>query len=185
MWQISLGIVLYRFQVANQSHFHHEKPSGSRMKKIPGMQEIVNNTLCSRFDMCQVGSLTEPKLVSHSAKDLKCTRLHKIRSADCTRSPVSWNTSASADWKTDRCFEPSFQIYGTVSCQVCKTGCQSVIACSRVFCICDRAQPQRASHRETTSIPEDGVRVHRAAIFWYQLADSDGPCRSFGSKGRH
>ena len=61
LWQISLGIVLYRFQVGNRSHFHHEQPSGSSMKKIPGMQEITNNTLCCRFDMCQVGALVDPQ----------------------------------------------------------------------------------------------------------------------------
>ena len=31
------------------------------MKKIPGTQEITNNTLCCRFDMCQVGALVDPQ----------------------------------------------------------------------------------------------------------------------------
>ena len=61
LWQISLCIVLFRFQLANQSHFHHEQPSGSSMKKVPGMGEIVNQTLCSRFDMCQVGAPRDPR----------------------------------------------------------------------------------------------------------------------------
>lgn len=56
------------------------------MKKFPGMQEIVNNTLCSRFDMCQVGSLTDPQAgeplrkrleVHTTSEDPQC-KLHAI-----------------------------------------------------------------------------------------------------------
>eukprot|EP00435_Cladocopium_sp_Y103_P063730 s1130_g25.t1 len=61
LWQISLGIVLHRYQVAENSHFHHEQPSGSRMKTVPGMEEIIENTFCTRFDLCQVGNLKDPQ----------------------------------------------------------------------------------------------------------------------------
>ena len=30
------------------------------MKRIPGVQEITNSMLCTRFDLCQVGNLRDP-----------------------------------------------------------------------------------------------------------------------------
>jgi len=85
LWQISLGIVLYRYQVSHRSHFHHEQPAGSKMKSVAGMEEITNNTHCSRFDMCQVGNLRDPvtgeairkRLEVHTTSETLHRNLHK------------------------------------------------------------------------------------------------------------
>ena len=85
LWQISLGIVLYRYQIAHRSHFHHEQPAGSKMKSVAGMEEITNNTHCSRFDMCQVGNLRDPatgeairkRLEVHTTSETLHRNLHK------------------------------------------------------------------------------------------------------------
>eukprot|EP00435_Cladocopium_sp_Y103_P019219 s1124_g4.t1 len=31
------------------------------MKTVPGMEEIIENTFCTRFDLCQVGNLKDPQ----------------------------------------------------------------------------------------------------------------------------
>lgn len=60
IWQISLGIVLFRIQRAEQSHFHAEQPRGSQMLNNPLFKEIREHTQECRFDMCQVGNLRDP-----------------------------------------------------------------------------------------------------------------------------
>ena len=60
LWQIALGIVLYRHQVRRGDHFDLEQPDGSLMKQVPGMQEIVGHSHQCRFDMCEVGNLRDP-----------------------------------------------------------------------------------------------------------------------------
>ena len=85
LWQISLGIVLYRHQVYHRSHFHHEQPAGSKMKSVAGMEEITDHTYCSRFDMCQVGNLRDPetgeairkRLEVHTTSENLHRNLHK------------------------------------------------------------------------------------------------------------
>ena len=61
LWQISLGIVLHRFQRSQSSHYHHEQPSGSCQLKVPGAQEIVQHTQRCSFDLCKVGNLRDPQ----------------------------------------------------------------------------------------------------------------------------
>lgn len=60
LWQVALGIVLFRHQKENGNHFDLEQPDGSLFKKVPGMQEILNYTYCCRFDICEVGNLRNP-----------------------------------------------------------------------------------------------------------------------------
>ena len=60
LWQVALGIVLFRHQKESGNHFDLEQPDGSLLKKVPGMQEILNYTYCCRFDMCEVGQLRDP-----------------------------------------------------------------------------------------------------------------------------
>ena len=60
MFQIALGIVLYRFQKHSRGHFHWEQPSGSSMLSSPLVSEIHEQTQVSRFDMCNAGQLVDP-----------------------------------------------------------------------------------------------------------------------------
>ena len=60
LWQVALGIVLFRHQKEHGNHFDLEQPDGSLLKKVPGMQEVLNHTHCCRFDMCEVGQLRDP-----------------------------------------------------------------------------------------------------------------------------
>ena len=61
LWQAALGIVLFRFQQDNRSHFDLEQPRGSAYWRIPGMWEIVDNTYWNEFDLCRVGNLRDPQ----------------------------------------------------------------------------------------------------------------------------
>ena len=60
LWQISLGLVLFKYQVQQGNHFHMEQPRGSQMWKVPGIQDIVNHTYQCCFDLCTVGNLKDP-----------------------------------------------------------------------------------------------------------------------------
>ena len=60
LWQISLGIVMFRYQQSQQNHYHQEQPDRSLMKYVPGMHEILSHTHECRFDLCRVGDLKEP-----------------------------------------------------------------------------------------------------------------------------
>ncbi len=61
LWQLSLAVVLYRFQKSNNAQFSLEQPCGSLMLKVPCMDEIVHNLSWCQFDMCRVGSLVHPE----------------------------------------------------------------------------------------------------------------------------
>eukprot|EP00434_Breviolum_minutum_P029213 symbB.v1.2.025839.t2/scaffold2536.1/size76742/5 len=61
LWQISLGIVLLRFQQSNHSHFHSEQPNGSVLWHVPGAEELTRYTHKCQFDMCNVGQLKDPQ----------------------------------------------------------------------------------------------------------------------------
>lgn len=60
LYQIALGLVLYRHQVQNGRHFHWEQPARSLMFHQPGISEIHQFTRSCQFDMCEVGSLVDP-----------------------------------------------------------------------------------------------------------------------------
>ena len=55
VWQIALGLVLYRWQVSHGSHFHWEQPGGSDMFKFPELEELQQFCERCRFDLCRVG----------------------------------------------------------------------------------------------------------------------------------
>ena len=61
LWQLSLAVVLYRFQKSHNAQFSLEQPSGSLMLKVPCMDEIVSSLSWCQFDMCQVGNLVHPR----------------------------------------------------------------------------------------------------------------------------
>lgn len=70
VWQIALGIVLFRYQVQHGRHFHIEQPDGSQMWNVSGIQEITTNMLKCSFDMCRVGDLKDPKTLEMLRKRL-------------------------------------------------------------------------------------------------------------------
>ena len=61
LYQIALGIVLYRFQLEKGNHFHWEQPSKSTMLSSPMLAEVHQHTKVCVFDMCQVGELKDPQ----------------------------------------------------------------------------------------------------------------------------
>ena len=60
LWQLSLAVVLFRFQASRSKHFHLEQPDGSKMLIQECLREIRENTEVCRFDLCRVGSLCDP-----------------------------------------------------------------------------------------------------------------------------
>ena len=61
LYQIALGIVLYRYQMENKSHFHWEQPQKSLMFLNPNMAEVHEHTKACQFDMCRAGNLVDPE----------------------------------------------------------------------------------------------------------------------------
>ena len=61
VWQIALGVVLYRLQVSQGNHFHWEQPGGSDMFKFPELDEVHHGCHLCRFDLCRVGNLQDPR----------------------------------------------------------------------------------------------------------------------------
>ena len=61
LYQIALGIVLYRHQVQLGRHFHWEQPARSLMFHQPGISEIHRYTRACQFDSCEVGNLVDPQ----------------------------------------------------------------------------------------------------------------------------
>ena len=60
LYQVALGLVLYRFQIQHGRHFHWEQPSKSLMFSQPGISEIHQFTQACQFDLCEVGALVDP-----------------------------------------------------------------------------------------------------------------------------
>lgn len=60
LWQVSLAVILFRFQQTRQRHFHMEQPYGSEMWKVPVIQEVCDQTQQCCFDLCRVGKLVDP-----------------------------------------------------------------------------------------------------------------------------
>ena len=61
LWQISLAVVLYRYQNQQSKHFQMEQLDGSLMLQQPALSEIVTGTQSCRFDMCRLGDLKDPE----------------------------------------------------------------------------------------------------------------------------
>ena len=69
LYQIAIGIVLLRHQVAARRHLHWEQPRKSLMFRSPLLQELTNSTYAAEFDMCRLGELKDPitqKLIQKS-----------------------------------------------------------------------------------------------------------------------
>ena len=60
MYQLALGIVLFRFQRQNGRHMHWEQPARSLMTRSPMLREVMENTYLAQFDMCRVGGMRDP-----------------------------------------------------------------------------------------------------------------------------
>ena len=60
LYQIALGIVLYRHQLRGGDHFHWEQPLRSAMFHCPLLSEIHEHTQACQFDLCNVGDLKDP-----------------------------------------------------------------------------------------------------------------------------
>ena len=60
LYQVALGLVLYRFQIQHGRHFHWEQPAKSLMLSQPGITEIHQFTQACQFDLCEVGALVDP-----------------------------------------------------------------------------------------------------------------------------
>ena len=77
LYQLAIGIVLFRHQTSAQRHLHWEQPRRSLMFKSPLLQEVINNTHAAEFDMCRVGELKDPvsqKLIQKSMTILTTSR---------------------------------------------------------------------------------------------------------------
>ena len=60
LYQVALGIVLFRHQKSQYHHFHWEQPLGSMMFRLPWVSEIHHYLVPCVFDMCTAGHLRDP-----------------------------------------------------------------------------------------------------------------------------
>ena len=60
LYQLAIGLVLYRHQVSCGRHMHWEQPAKSMMLRIPLLREIIQGTQIAEFDMCRVGLMRDP-----------------------------------------------------------------------------------------------------------------------------
>jgi hypothetical protein len=100
LYQLALGIVLYRHQVSNGDHMHWEQPGRSLMFKQPGMSELQCHMQTCEFDMCQAGGLRDPvnhmfmkkpmqlmttsKTMYHTLHGMKCNHQHQHQTIEGT-----------------------------------------------------------------------------------------------------
>lgn len=61
LYQIALGIVLFRYQMSHGDHFHWEQPGRSLMFQLSQMAEIHRYTLACELDLCRAGDLRDPQ----------------------------------------------------------------------------------------------------------------------------
>ena len=61
LYQIALGVVLYRYQVSHGNHFHWEQPKRSLMFQSHHISEVHEHTQACQFDMCRAGDLKDPE----------------------------------------------------------------------------------------------------------------------------
>ena len=60
LYQLALGLVLYRHQVRRGCHMHWEQPAKSIMLRTPLLKEVIQGTQVTEFDMCRVGLMRDP-----------------------------------------------------------------------------------------------------------------------------
>ena len=61
LYQIALGIILFRRQVEHGDHFHWEQPQKSLMFQCTHLAEVHEHTQACQFDMCRAGNLVDPE----------------------------------------------------------------------------------------------------------------------------
>lgn len=61
LYQVALGITLYRFQISQGNHFHWEQPKRSLMFQSQHIAEVHEHTQACQFDMCRAGDLKDPE----------------------------------------------------------------------------------------------------------------------------
>ena len=124
LWQITLSIVLFRYQRQHRNHFDLEQPRGSALMKTPGMSEIREHTLWNEFDMCRVGNLKTPDSQEHLRKrmavcstsvDLHMALHGKLCQGDHHHRPIAGQTSS-------RKIHAVITVDGIVPSKVCQTG---------------------------------------------------------------
>ena len=70
MYQVALGIVLFRHQMSNGDHFHWEQPGRSLMFQLSQMSEVHRYTQACELDLCQAGNMRDPQNDKHIKKSL-------------------------------------------------------------------------------------------------------------------
>lgn len=61
LYQLALGLVLYRYQRDHCRHMHWEQPARSIMPRTPMLHEVIVGTKIAQFDMCKVGAMRDPQ----------------------------------------------------------------------------------------------------------------------------
>ena len=77
LYQVALGIVLFRHQVSHGDHFHWEQPGRSLMFQLSQMSEVHRYTMACELDLCAAGELRDPqnqKLIKKSLVILTTSR---------------------------------------------------------------------------------------------------------------
>ena len=99
LYQIALGLVLFRHQYREGNHFHWEQPQKSLMFKLPYLQQVLSYTWAAEFDMCEVGKLQDPqnhKMIKKGMEILTTSEEDVLNAAWPFLSTWSW---ASAHWR--------------------------------------------------------------------------------------
>ena len=60
LYQLALGLVLFRHQTSMACHMHWEQPAKSIMLRNPLLKEVIQGTKVAEFDMCRVGQMRDP-----------------------------------------------------------------------------------------------------------------------------
>jgi hypothetical protein len=104
VWQIALGVVLYRVQVSQGNHFHWEQPGGSDMFKFPELEEVQQCCYLCRFDLCRVGNLQDPRSHAPIRKRLQVLSTsedmyHEIHGKFCHQDHEHQHVAGSTVWQ--------------------------------------------------------------------------------------
>ena len=104
LYQVALGIVLYRHQVQLGRHFHWEQPARSLMFHQPGISEVHRYTRVCQFDLCEVGGLTDPQNGQPMKKGMMLITtspsLYKsLHGRSCRRNHVHQPIEGQTRWK--------------------------------------------------------------------------------------
>ena len=104
VWQIALGVVLFRLQMSQGSHFHWEQPGGFDMFKFPALEEIQQCSHLCRFGLCRVGNLQDPKSHAPIRKRLQVLStsgdlFHAIHGKFCNQDHEHQHVAGNTMWQ--------------------------------------------------------------------------------------